>query len=564
LSSRNRVFTGLAALGVLGILLYQALSAHQGVFWLSVAFLGVLAVICESLGSGLETRGRSTYVIMVLAASLLALNTLSAVLVALLASLSLQDLQSKRSPWAMAFNGLQYALGTAAACYIYHALGGAARFFELGKTLRSIPYLLLALVAFWAVNALMTSLANLWEYGLPPLQYLRRDALRMLPNQLFYGLLGMALGIIYAQNAFHLGYIRADTGELVEKLADVKSAPADYLGPYVLGTAGEALRGFAASLLYLSLLGVAWYFSGRNLELLRAYDSATERLVSYLETREPYLQGHAGRVAYYSQLLALKLGMSSYDRRKLRYTALLHDLGKAVVPREILLQKGALSEEEFRRVQQHALAGSNWLEEIPYLADAAGAVLHHHEYFDGGGYPDGISGDTIPLVARVIAVADAYDAMLNPRPWREAKTPEAAAAELQQNAGVQFDPELVKLFLGTLQEYGGEPVEEDGGGEPPEEGSWQPEERERPRRERRPGRRRQQALEERRKRREQAMRSEVVADLMEEGPREEATPEAPEAPETPGAQGRQETPPRDAGGPGSVGGTSIPPGGEEG
>ena len=94
--------------------------------------------------------------------------------------------------------------------------------------------------------------------------------------------------------------------------------------------------------------------------------------------------------------MAHKLKMSLYDQQKLHYVALLHDLGKVVVPREILLQKGALTRDEFEKVQQHALVGGNWLEEVPYLAETAGAILHHHEHFDGGGYLDGISGDTIP------------------------------------------------------------------------------------------------------------------------------------------------------------------------
>ncbi len=499
---RNRFLTAAVGLGVLAVTLHRVLAAHEQAFWLSVLFLGALAAVSESLGSELHGRGRTTYGIVPLVAAVFSLNTLSAVLVALFAAFSLQDLKRRRSPWALAFNGLQYALSLTFASFLYHALGGASRAFELGETLRSVPVLMLAVAAFWAVNTALVSLAVHWEHGVSPLDFLRRDALRMLPNQLFYGLLGMALGVIYAQNAFHL--VALEDG-----------------GFAVTGTPGEALRGFAASLMYLAMLGVAWSFSRRNIELLKAYDRATERLIYHLEEREPYLKGHAPRVAAYSDLLAARLGMSPYDRRKLRYAALLHDLGKAAVPREILLQREALSEEEFRRVQQHSLTGSNWLEEIPYLADAAGAVLHHHEYYDGGGYPDGIAGDTIPLVARVLAVADAYEAMLNPRPWREAKSPEAAAAELQQNAGVQFDPELVRMFLGALQasqERAASSAGEAADGGEREEVGWQPEEREQPRRPRKPGKRRRLMLEERRRRREMALAPREVAAAGEETP----------------------------------------------
>ncbi len=322
----------------------------------------------------------------------------------------------------MAFNGIQYALALAAASFFYHLLDGSTRAFELGETLKSIPWLIVAVLVFWAVNTALTALANYWEHGLSPVDYLKGDALKLLPNQIIYALLGMALGIIYAQNAFNAVYLDVNTGNVARvTIAEAKAAPAFYVGPFIAGTVAEAFRGFIASVFFLTVLGVAWYFSGRNLDILRTYDQATLRLVRYLEGREPYLDGHGERVAYYAQMMAQALKMPLYDQQKLRYAALLHDLGKTAVPREILLQKGALTGDEFERVTQHALVGGNWLEEVPYLAETAGAVLHHHEYYDGGGYLDGISGDTIPLNARILAVADAYDAMLNARPWREAK-----------------------------------------------------------------------------------------------------------------------------------------------
>ncbi len=194
MDSRNKIFTGAACLGVAGILLYQFLSAHQQVYWLSVLFLGLLMFVCESLGENLRTRGTSTYGITVLTAALLALNTPSAMLVALCGAFSLQDLKTKKNPWVMVFNGLQYAIGLAAAAFVYHALGGSSRAFELGETLKSIPILLLAMLVFWVINSAMTSLASYWEYGLEPREFYKKDAIKLLPNYIFYTLLGMALG----------------------------------------------------------------------------------------------------------------------------------------------------------------------------------------------------------------------------------------------------------------------------------------------------------------------------------------------------------------------------------
>ncbi len=553
MDSRNKIFTGAACLGVVGILLYQFFSVHQHVYWISVFFLGLLMFVCESLGENLRTRGGSTYGIMVLVAAMLALNTPSAILVALCGALSLPDIKLKKSPWVMLFNGAQYALGLAAASFIYHLLKGSARAFELDETLKSIPILLLAMLVFWLINTAMVALADYWEYGLAPREFLTRDALKLLPNYLIYSLLGMALGIIYAQGAFHSIYLNKETG-LVATASVMKANPEAFSGPFIVGTAAEAFLGFVASLFFLTLMGVAWYFSGRNLELLRTYDQATSRLVRYLEGREPYLPGHGERVAYYSQMMARKLKMSLYDQQKLHYVALLHDLGKVVVPREILLQKGTLTGDEFENVQQHALVGGNWLEEVPYLAETAGAILHHHEYYDGGGYLDGISGDTIPLNARILAVADAYDAMLNSRPWREAKGPQAAEAELQENAGVQFDPELVRIFLATLEEYRAagspeeplEPLSGDSAPRPVAEREDKPEKEFLPRSKGRMNKRRQQLMEDRKKRREHLERGEDPA--REELPPADAyPPEAPE-PTVPRETQPPQAPPPDEGG----------------
>lgn len=538
MDNRNKILTGAAGLAVIGILLYQILSAHQDVYWISVFFLGILMLICESLGENLRTRGSSTYGIIVLVAAMLALNTPSAMLVALAGALSLQDLKIKKSPWAMAFNGVQYALGLAAASYVYHLLGGATRAFELVETLKSIPWLLLAMLVFWMVNTAFTALANHWEYGLAPRDFFMQDALKLLANQLIFALLGMALGIIYAQNAFNAVYLEVETGNIAPTIDLVNDAPQLYAGPFIVGTVAEAFRGFIASVFFLTVLGVAWYFSGRNLDILRTYDSATVRLVKYLEEREPYLNGHGERVAYYAQMMAHSLKMPLYDQQKLRYAALLHDLGKTAVPREILMQRGSLTGDEFERVTHHALVGGNWLEEVPYLAETAGAVLHHHEYYGGGGYLDGISSDTIPLSARILAVADSYDAMLNPRPWREAKGPEAAAAELQQNAGVQFDPELVRIFLAALEEYriSAAPLETMAAAEAEAPGWEEPvEEEPPPLRKGRMNKRRQKLMEERMKRRARQERAEAgePGQWLEgesSGPRDSGEPPVPREP----------------------------------
>jgi HD-GYP domain-containing protein (c-di-GMP phosphodiesterase class II) len=132
---------------------------------------------------------------------------------------------------------------------------------------------------------------------------------------------------------------------------------------------------------------------------------------------------------------------------QLEYAFLLHDLGKIGIPDAILLKPGPLTSAELEHMRLHPLLGARLLEKIPHLGDVVrGVVLFHHERWDGEGYPHGLAGGKIPLAARIFAVADAWDAMTNDRPYRKRLTPDVALAEIEQGAGAQFDPELAAAF----------------------------------------------------------------------------------------------------------------------
>jgi len=426
---------------------YLTLAKDQPVFWFSVVILGCLMVICESLGEEMAGGGRSTYGLIALFAAIAALNTPSAVMVALFGALHLRFHRWKEEWGRMAYDAAMYSLATLSASAVFHALGGNSHYFTLRGGLRSILPALAAAAVFWCLNAAGAAYFMRWERGTHPLAFLRENAVKLLPNQLIYGLVGLGTGIIYAQNAFHV-------------VLDLEGNPLlDQFGnPLVVGSTAEYLRGLFAVLSMTALLGVAWYFSGKNIELLESYDHTIETLVTYLEKREPYLEGHSVRVADYALMIAEEMQLPVYERRRLRHAALLHDLGRPAIPLRILLQPGPLSEEEFERVRAHPLEGASRLEEVAYLSDMAEAVRHHHEYYDGGGYVDNLSGETIPLSARIIAVADAYEAMLHERPYREAKGEERALAELRQNSGRQFDPVVVEHLAAALAKRAGEAV----------------------------------------------------------------------------------------------------------
>jgi HD-GYP domain-containing protein (c-di-GMP phosphodiesterase class II) len=428
MDSRVKAVAALLAVGSFAVILYLALASNMPIYWFSVVLLGALMIICESLGENMSSGGRSTYGIIVIFAAIAALNTPSAMIVALFGAFHLGLARRREDAWNLAYTAVVYAMGVWAASALYHVLGGASRAFTLSSALKSLAPLLAAAAVFWVINTVFMAIALMWEKGVEPRDFVFSDALKLLPNQLIYALVGLGMGVIYAQNAFHIDPL---TGEIV-------------------GSVAEYLRGMFAVLALTALLGVAWYFSGKNIELLEAYDHSMEVLVTHLEKREPYLDGHAVRVADYAALIGKSLRLPLYEIKRLRHAALLHDLGRPVVPREVLLLKGSLNEEEFEKVKAHPLEGASRLEEVEYLSDMADAVRHHHEYYDGGGYIDHIRGDTIPLGARIIAVADAYESMLHRRPWRDAKSPEQAAAELRQNSGRQFDPEIVEHFLTAL------------------------------------------------------------------------------------------------------------------
>ena len=165
-----------------------------------------------------------------------------------------------------------------------------------------------------------------------------------------------------------------------------------------------------------------------------------------LDAKDDYVHGHARRVSGYSTAIGRRLHLDAVMLEQLQLASLLHDVGKIGTPDHILLKPAALTTEERAVVQLHSERGARMLAGIPEMHEVAAAVRHHHERFDGTGYPEGLRGEQIPLPARIIAVADAYDAMTSPRPFREALDHEEALLHLENGAGAQFDPEIVRAF----------------------------------------------------------------------------------------------------------------------
>ncbi|MEA2062270.1 MAG: HD domain-containing protein, partial [Gemmatimonadota bacterium] len=186
-------------------------------------------------------------------------------------------------------------------------------------------------------------------------------------------------------------------------------------------------------------------------ELKQLFEKSIAVLANSIEARDAYTRGHTDRVTSYTISIARQLG---WDNKKLEQAYIgttLHDIGKIGIPDAVLNKPSRLSEDEFAMMKKHVMIGVNILKDIGELKQMMGFIHHHHERYDGFGYPEGLSGEKISLEGRIVAVADSFDAMTSTRPYRQAMSIEQAVEELERCSGTQFDPEIVKTFIRLLE-----------------------------------------------------------------------------------------------------------------
>jgi len=171
---------------------------------------------------------------------------------------------------------------------------------------------------------------------------------------------------------------------------------------------------------------------------------------SLIDSQVPYRDGHTQRVTEHSLKIGKHLGLKDEEMVILETAALLHDFGKIGVDEEILLKPSSLNDCEREEVEKHVLRGYYVLQGFKELEEVIKGVKSHHERYNGGGYPNGLAKDNIPLIGRIIAIVDAYDAMTSERPYRKARTKQEAIEELKTSSGKQFDPEIVEVFIELL------------------------------------------------------------------------------------------------------------------
>lgn len=209
--------------------------------------------------------------------------------------------------------------------------------------------------------------------------------------------------------------------------------------------------GVLGAFLFFVPLLLARYVFKMYMELRQSYLDTLGALASALDAKDTYTKGHSDRVAMYAVKIARKLDLSEDKIETIEHMALLHDIGKIGVRAEILCRPGKLTDSEFEQIKQHPVIGANILKNIRDFESATDFVLYHHEKFNGTGYPYRLKGEQIPLEARIITLADSFDAMTSNRSYRRAMTFEEALDEVKVSTGTHFDPKIVEAFLNCLK-----------------------------------------------------------------------------------------------------------------
>ncbi|HPP31776.1 MAG TPA: HD-GYP domain-containing protein, partial [Soehngenia sp.] len=208
--------------------------------------------------------------------------------------------------------------------------------------------------------------------------------------------------------------------------------------------------GYGAVILFFGPLLLARYSFKLYIDMRNLYISTIEALNKAVEAKDSYTSGHANRVEELAVNLAKEYHLSFDSIENIRTAAVLHDIGKIGIKDEILNKAGKLTQEEYEIIMKHPSIGAEIIGKVHFLNDVTKIVRHHHEKYDGSGYPDGLKGEEIPIEASILMIADSYDAMTTDRPYRKALTKEMAIEELRKYSGTQFDPRLVDVFINMI------------------------------------------------------------------------------------------------------------------
>ena len=389
---------------ILLIYLIPPFSLIYGKWYIFIFFLA-LSIFAEFIPVDLPMSGSITIGFPIDFLIILVYGPAVAIWIAFLGEI-LGELVNRRTTWYKTlFNASQYALSVGVAGLAYQFVGGVVGFQDFFKYV--LPAALCAFVYCLINLILVTMVISLDQRGRIAAVW-RINFKEILPSYLAEAPIGFLMAIVYVEVGI-LGILL-------------------FFLPLLL-----ARRSFE---LYTKMRKM-------YLETIRA-------LAAAIDAKDPYTKGHSERVTQTSVALAQELKLPEREIDNIECAALLHDIGKIGIDERILGKDDDLTEEEFKRIKEHTILGAKIIEPVEFLKDSYKAIYHHHERYDGYGYPDGLKEKDIPLSARIIAVADAYDAMGSDRPYRKKLSKDKIMKELTEQSGKQFDPEVVKALFAVL------------------------------------------------------------------------------------------------------------------
>jgi putative nucleotidyltransferase with HDIG domain len=390
----------------LSIFLYILIS-YKNISLLGVVLFGMLIFIADNLSAPLPKTGSVSVNFGISLASLILFGPSTAIIVTFISIFNIREIIKRIPYYRHIFNAGQYLISMGIASLVFELMYNreVSNFFNPVN----LSYILAAAYIFFFLNTILTAgaisisegigLANVWIFNFAWL----------IPFQLFLAAMAIAISFLYR-----------------------------LYGPFTL--------------LFTSLpLIIAQYTYLLRVKERRALLNSIMQIVKIVEAKDPYTAGHSVRVAEYSEKIARELKLNEYDIELLINLANLHDLGKIQIDLSILNKPGKFNQEDWEEVKKHPVVGYDIVKEITFLKSEAKSILYHHERIDGSGYPYGVKGEEIPLFAKILAVADSYDAMTTSRPYRNARSNSEAIIELKNNSGTQFDINVAGAMIEILK-----------------------------------------------------------------------------------------------------------------
>lgn len=394
----------LLGLSIAGYVIYR----FKNISVLGTVLFSILIFAADNFSVPLPKTGFVSVNFGISLAALLIFGPASAVIVTLVSSISVRDIIKKAPYYKHLFNSGQYLISIGITSLVFGIMydNSITNVFNP----RNIGIIFLVSIIFFLLNTFLTAsiisitknikVINVWMFNFAWL----------LPFHIFLIVISIAISFLYKN-----------------------------YGPFTL-------------LLTLMPLIITQYSYMLRTNERKALLNSIMHIVKIVEAKDVYTAGHSMRVAEYSEKIARKLRLNEYDIEMLKNIANLHDIGKIQVDLSILNKTQKLTNEDWIEIKKHPLVGYDIVKEITFLKDHASAVLYHHERLDGSGYPFGISGDKIPLFAKIISVADSYDAMTTDRPYRKALNNQQAIKEIENNIGKQFDKVVSMKMIEVLKE----------------------------------------------------------------------------------------------------------------